>query len=108
MQRLAAVLITCVFTATAAEAQQSQADTYDVQGRLTAVKRTTGSNAQTTSYSLSKSDNRTSRATSAASSSSSIALMRFDDGSIGDGSETDIDEATSTDARADDITPDKT
>lgn|GEM_PF-6462357 len=46
---------------TMAQAQQTETYAYDVHGRLTGVTRTTGGSSQTTTYSLDKADNRSSR-----------------------------------------------
>jgi len=67
--------------ATSASAQQTQTYAYDVHGRLTGVTRTTGSTSQTTTYVLDKADNRTSRATGAATIAAASLTPRQDDAS---------------------------
>jgi len=51
--------------ANAAFAQETQAYTYDVHGRLITVVRTSGATSQTTTYVLDKADNRTTRSVGA-------------------------------------------
>lgn len=55
-----------------AHAQQVQAFTYDVHGRLTSLSRTIGGSTQTTTYGLDAADNRTSRLLGAPSVASGL------------------------------------
>ena len=59
--------------ASAASAQETQTYAYDVHGRLTAVTRTTASTTRTTTYTLDKADNRTSRLLGAPTASAAMA-----------------------------------
>jgi len=64
---LVAALMAC---ASGAVAQETQAYTYDVHGRLTKVARTQGTTTRTTSYAIDNANNRTSRAITSTTSSS--------------------------------------
>lgn len=66
---------------TSVSAQQTQIYAYDVHGRLTGVTRTTGSTSQTTTYVLDKADNRTSRATGAATTAAASLAPKEEDAS---------------------------
>ena len=65
---LAAAAVLAPSAAAVAHAQETQTYSYDVHGRLTSVARTMGGTTRTTVYVLDDADNRTSRATTVASS----------------------------------------
>lgn len=72
-----AAAATCI--AGAASAQETQTYAYDVHGRLTAVTRTTGATARTTTYTLDNADNRTSRLLGAPTASGAMTAPQSGD-----------------------------
>jgi len=92
--------------ASGAIAQETQAYTYDVHGRLTKVVRTQGTTTRTTNYAIDNANNRTSRAITSTTSSSAMAEPAVDE--VGEGRPTDeagLDGPAKWPAADDDLLP---
>ena len=73
MRRSVALCALALASAGPAFAQETQAYTYDVHGRLTKVVRTQGATTRTTNYAIDDANNRTSRAITSTTSGSALA-----------------------------------